>query len=103
MRAAEPIKTANFADLPHNPDLDRQRIRDLCRRIAKRIEADIVLLDALDGDTDFEFDDELEDENEHGGDVQDEPHDAQFDDEHAAQPVFMGGGAFYAGSFGRDA
>ncbi|MCJ2023377.1 hypothetical protein [Methylobacterium sp. J-067] len=84
-------------------DPDRQRIRELRRAIADRIEADIALLDALAGDTDFEFDDELEDENEHGGDVQDEPHDAQFDDEHAAQPVFMGRGAFHAGSFGRDA
>lgn len=30
-------------------DPDRQRIRDLRRRIAQRIEADIALLDALDG------------------------------------------------------
>ncbi|MDQ0449838.1 hypothetical protein QO012_004361 [Methylobacterium aerolatum] len=35
--------------------------------------------------------------------MQDEPHDAQFDDEHAAQPIVMGGGAFHAGSFGRGA
>jgi hypothetical protein len=33
---------------------DRQRVRELRRRIADRIEADIALLDALDGDSDFE-------------------------------------------------
>ncbi|GJD36774.1 hypothetical protein FMGBMHLM_3697 [Methylobacterium aerolatum] len=96
MRGAEPSKPAKFADLPAD-------LREIRLELANRIEAYIALLDALDGDTDFEFDDELEDENEHGGDVQDEPHDAQFDDEHAAQPVFMGGGAFQAGSFGRGA
>jgi hypothetical protein len=37
-------------------DPDRQRIRELRRRIADRIEADIALLDALDGDTDLEAD-----------------------------------------------
>lgn len=35
-------------------DPDRQRIRELRRRIADRIEADLALLDALDGDTDLE-------------------------------------------------
>ncbi|KQS80002.1 hypothetical protein ASG32_24245 [Methylobacterium sp. Leaf361] len=34
--------------------MDRQRLRDLRRRIADRIEADIALLDALDGDADLE-------------------------------------------------
>jgi hypothetical protein len=56
-------------------DPDRQRIRDLRRRIADRIEADIALLDALDGDTD------LQEENEHGGDIQDKPHDPEEDAE----------------------
>lgn len=37
-------------------DPDRKRIRELRRRIADRIEADIALLDALDGDTDLEAD-----------------------------------------------
>jgi hypothetical protein len=37
-------------------DPDRQRIRELRRRIADRIEADIALLDALDGDPDIEQD-----------------------------------------------
>ena len=54
-------------------DADRQRVRELRRRIADRIEADLALLDALAGDADFEPD------NEHGGDVQDEPHDAEED------------------------
>ena len=35
-------------------DADRQRIRELRRRIADRIEADLALLDALDGDADRE-------------------------------------------------
>jgi len=38
------------------------------------IEDMIRLLDQMDGDPDLE-DDELEDENEHGGEVTDEPHD----------------------------
>ncbi|MCJ2099184.1 hypothetical protein [Methylobacterium sp. E-046] len=37
-------------------DPDRQRVRELRRRIADRIEADLALLDALDGDTDLETD-----------------------------------------------
>jgi hypothetical protein len=35
-------------------DADRQRVRELRRRIADRIEADIALLDALEGDADRE-------------------------------------------------
>lgn len=46
------------------------------------IEDMIRLLDQMDGDPDLE-DDEIEDENEHGGDVQDEPHDPSDDDEHS--------------------
>jgi|GEM_PF-1491475 len=50
-----------------------------------RIEEMIALLDVLDGDENLEpylagFDprhvDDIEEENEHGGDIQDEPHDA---------------------------
>ena len=37
-------------------DADRQRVRELRRRIADRIEADLDLLDALSGDTDHEPD-----------------------------------------------
>lgn len=37
-------------------DPDQRRIRELRRSIADRIEADIALLDALDGDADFEQD-----------------------------------------------
>lgn len=59
-----PVSLALAAINAADPD------RELRRRIAERIEADIALLDALDGDCDSE------DENEHGGDVQDEPHDA---------------------------
>ena len=99
-------------------DPDRQRIRELRRRIADRIEADLALLDALDGDPDAEpslgapepiipvgyghvrcaatdqahwadgaaddreqdAGDEREEEDEHGGDILDEPHDPQPDD-----------------------
>jgi hypothetical protein len=39
------------------------------RRLEAKIEELISLLDLVDGDPD------LEDENEHGGDIQDEPHD----------------------------
>ncbi|MBA8843974.1 hypothetical protein FHW02_002026 [Ochrobactrum sp. RH1CCR137] len=46
------------------------------------IEDMIRLLDQMDGDPDLE-DDEIEDENEHGGDVQDEPHDPSADDEYS--------------------
>ncbi|MCJ2142776.1 hypothetical protein [Methylobacterium sp. E-066] len=35
-------------------DADRQRVRELRRRIADRIEADLALLDALDADPDAE-------------------------------------------------
>ncbi|MCJ2120669.1 hypothetical protein MKK65_29630 [Methylobacterium sp. J-001] len=35
---------------------DRQRVRELRRRIADRIEVDLALLDALDGDADVEQD-----------------------------------------------
>lgn len=38
----------------HAADSDRERIRELRRRIAERIEADIALLDALDGDWNLE-------------------------------------------------
>ena len=66
MRAAEPIRTEMISVLP--PDT-----RELRRRIIERIEADIALLDALDGDPDIEEDDPA------GGDIQDEPHDPEED------------------------
>lgn len=80
-------------------ETDRQRVRELRRCIADRIEADMAALDALGGDADFEpslgapnpfsagpaddwaagSTDDREEENEHGGDVQDEPHDPEED------------------------
>ncbi|MCJ2093271.1 hypothetical protein MKK67_12335 [Methylobacterium sp. J-072] len=90
-------------------DADRQRVRELRRRIADRIEADLALLDALSPDPDAEpslgasepftvgpaldwvygsgddreedAGDDREHENEHGGDIQDEPHDEEPDRE----------------------
>lgn len=55
---------------------ERERMRAF---IADRIEAMIALMDRLDGDPDFEDGHDLEAENEHGGDVQDEPHDPEED------------------------
>ena len=76
MRAADPA-----FDL--NPDLIALR-----RALADRIEADIAALDMLGGDPDLEpsladwtvgSNDDREEENEHGGDVNDEPHDPEED------------------------
>src|ERR1700712_2955777 len=51
-QAIRAMRTADVnAGNLHSADPDRQRIRELRRRIANRIEADIALLDALDGDT----------------------------------------------------
>ncbi|MCC2612650.1 hypothetical protein [Neorhizobium petrolearium] len=55
------------------------------RRLEAKIEELIALLDLLDGDCDLEpyladtypADEDREEENEHGGDIQDEPHDAR--------------------------
>ena len=129
MRAAEPLPPADAAIeairegliryFVEDDGADRQRVRELRRRIADRIEADLALLDALDGDPDAEpslgapepiitggfgygdrcrhsdqaywaggnSDDQeydagsdREEENEHGGDILDEPHDPQPDD-----------------------
>ncbi|MCJ2048538.1 hypothetical protein [Methylobacterium sp. J-070] len=134
MRAAEPLPPADAAIEAIREGLiryfveedgpDRQRVRELRRRIADRIEADLALLDALDPDPEaepslgatevlalcepgaalakarqrYDWDDqtywgrssctdgerdageEPEEENEHGGDIQDEPHDPQPDD-----------------------
>lgn len=49
-----PVTIALAAMRAADPDLERHRIRDLRRRIAERIEADIALLDTLDGDCDLE-------------------------------------------------
>lgn len=80
-RQPGPVTIALAAMRAADPDLDRQRLRELRRRIADRIEADLALLDALDGDADLEDGADLEAENEHGGDVQDEPHDPEEDDD----------------------
>lgn len=53
-RQSGPVSLAIAAMRAADPDLDRQRLRDLRRRIADRIEADLALLDALDGDADLE-------------------------------------------------
>ncbi|MGU3538880.1 hypothetical protein [Methylobacterium sp. A54F] len=59
-----PVSAAVGADAA-----DRKRIRDLRRAIADRIEADLALLDSLDGDADLEVDageePEGDDEREH--------------------------------------
>ena len=134
MRAAEPLPPADAAieaireglirDFAEDDGADRQRVRELRRRIADRIEADLALLDALDPNPEAEpslgatevlalcgpgdggtkarqrYDwndqthwgrsdgtdgergagEEPEEENEHGGDILDEPHDPQPDD-----------------------
>ncbi len=64
MRAAEPLPPADAAIEAIREGLisyfiqedgpDRQRVRELRRRIADRIEADLALLDVLDGDPDLE-------------------------------------------------
>jgi len=66
MRAAGPLPPADAAIEAIREGLiryfveedgaDRQRVRELRRRIADRIEADLALLDALDGDADREAD-----------------------------------------------
>ncbi|MCJ2133013.1 hypothetical protein MKK69_02835 [Methylobacterium sp. J-026] len=64
MRAAEPLPPADAAIeairegliryFVEEDGVDRHRVRDLRRRIANRIEADLALLDVLDGDSDAE-------------------------------------------------
>ncbi|MCJ2056600.1 hypothetical protein MKL09_08535 [Methylobacterium sp. J-048] len=63
LRACRPVDPADLAiaDIQIGlasffADADRQRVRELRRRIADRIEADLDLLDALDGDADREAD-----------------------------------------------
>lgn len=50
-----PVSAALRAVLTHAAACDRQRLRDLRRVIADRITADLALLDALEGDADFEL------------------------------------------------
>lgn len=80
-------------------DPDRERIRDLRCRVAERIEADIALLDALDGDCDLEEDDPA------GGDICDEPHDPEEDagaeENHSAAFLCEFNGYSYAPVIGR--
>lgn len=65
---------------PEGDPVSREEIEGLIDRL-------IDVLDALDGDPDLEeggdheYDDEREEENEHGGDILDEPHDGGEDDE----------------------
>ena len=47
-------------------DADRQRVRELRRRIADRIESDLALLDALAGDADHEPDLDREPDEQDG-------------------------------------
>ncbi|WP_267421828.1 hypothetical protein [Methylobacterium sp. GC_Met_2] len=64
MRAAEPLPPVDAAIeairegliryFVEEDSADRQRVRELRRQIADRIEADLALLDALDPDTDLE-------------------------------------------------
>ena len=55
-RQLGPVSLAIRAMRTADPDLDWQRLRALRKRIADRIEADLALLDALDGDQDLEAD-----------------------------------------------
>lgn len=71
--------------------------------IATTIERLIDMLDALGGDPDFEpylansWGDDREDENEHGGDILDEPH---GDDEREFEPEQYGEGCLSWGNEG---
>ena len=47
-------------------DPDQPRIRELRRSIADRIEADLALLDALDGDPDLEDGHDADDTDDNG-------------------------------------
>lgn len=124
MRAAEPLPPADAAIeairegliryFVEDDGADRQRIRELRRRIADRIEADLALLDALDGDTDHEPDVDREPDNDGepslcglmvqwpGGGGDDREEDAA-DHEAGYQPLHMGGGGYAVSSFGRSA
>ena len=67
------IKSETVSHLPAS-DAAIAAIREgVMRFLAERIERDIALLDALDGDCDLEEDDPA------GGDINDEPHDAEED------------------------
>lgn len=71
-RQSGPVTIAIAAMRAADPDLDRQRLHDLRRRIADRIEADLALLDALDGDADLEdVDVDLEDGHDAEGNADD--------------------------------
>lgn len=66
MRAPEATANLSLADAAPIRALSRTEVEDLIGSL-------IDLLDAMDGDTDLEV------ENEHGGDIQDEPHDPEED------------------------
>jgi hypothetical protein len=75
MRAAEPIIPAqNNTGKPGISRFEEHGIRALSRTEVEDLIGGLIdLLDAMDGDTDLEV------ENEHGGDIQDEPHDPEED------------------------
>ena len=86
MRAADPDQAAHDAIEAIRRGLDRhfseadwKRLKALRQRVAARIEFDLALLDVLAGDADLEDGHDQERENEHGGDIQDEPHDPEED------------------------
>lgn len=68
-REEPPLPLEWLADLAAG----RAALQNLRKRIADRVEHDLAILDALDGDAD------CEDENEHGCDINDEPHDPEED------------------------
>ena len=124
MRAAEPLPPADAAIeairegliryFVEDDGAGRHLVRNLRRRIADRIEADLALLDALDGDTDHEPDVDREPDTDGepslcglmvqwpgvGGDDREED---RADHEAGHQPLHMGGGGYAVTSFGRSA
>lgn len=58
------------------------RVRDVRETLGRAIEAMIDFYDSLDPDDERELEFE-DDENEHGGDIVDEPHDALRGHDHA--------------------
>ena len=73
MRAAEPTKVGHAS-----PTFGRSTFTHSIRALSRTEVEDLIgglidILDAMDGDSDLEV------ENEHGGDIQDEPHDPEED------------------------
>jgi len=79
MRAAEPVShsgyAARIAKVGHASPTSTLGIRTLSRTEVEDLIGGLIdLLDAMDGDTDLEV------ENERGGDIQDGPHDPEEDE-----------------------